>query len=479
MKYEAVIGLEVHAQLLTKSKLFCACSTKFGAQPNTNICPVCTGQAGALPVLNKTAVEMAIKAGLALNCTIREKSIFARKNYFYPDLPKGYQISQYEFPICLNGYLDIQLNGEPKKIHIQRIHMEEDAGKLLHDTGSPDVSHVDLNRCSTPLIEIVSGPDLSSPEEAGDYLRKLRNILVYLEVCDGNMQEGSLRCDANVSIRPKGSKEFGTRAEIKNVNSFKFLESAITYEIERQAKVLDGGGKIVQETRLWNQAKGETFSMRSKEEAHDYRYFPDPDLLPLVVDQVWIEKIKGTLPELGETKAKRFVSQFGIPEYDAKVLTAEKPLAQYFEECVKNYNAPKKLSNWIMAELLRELKLRNQDITEIKLKPKQLARMVQLIDEGTISGAIAKTIFMEMLNTGEAADKIIEAKGLKQVSDTGAIEACVDKILAKEIENVQRYKSGKTNVFGFFVGAVMKEMQGKANPKIVNEILKKKLEIVR
>ena len=298
MKYEAVIGLEVHAQLLTKSKLFCACSTKFGAQPNTNICPVCTGQAGALPVLNKTAVEMAIKAGLALNCTIREKSIFARKNYFYPDLPKGYQISQYEFPICLNGYLDIQLNGEPKKIHIQRIHMEEDAGKLLHDTGSPDVSHVDLNRCSTPLIEIVSGPDLSSPEEAGDYLRKLRNILVYLEVCDGNMQEGSLRCDANVSIRPKGSKEFGTRAEIKNVNSFKFLESAITYEIERQAKVLDGGGKIVQETRLWNQAKGETFSMRSKEEAHDYRYFPDPDLLPLVVDQVWIEKIKGTLPEL-------------------------------------------------------------------------------------------------------------------------------------------------------------------------------------
>ena len=475
MKYEAVIGLEVHAQLLTKSKLFCACSTQFGAPPNTNICPVCTGQPGALPVLNKAAVEMATKAGLALHCKIQEKSIFARKNYFYPDLPKGYQISQYERPLCLDGHLELTLEDKTKRVHIQRIHMEEDAGKLLHNTGHTDVSHVDLNRCSMPLIEIVSGPDLSSPAEASDYLKKLRNILVYLEVCDGNMQEGSLRCDANVSIRPVGSTNFGTRAEIKNVNSFKFLESAIAYEIKRQAEVVDAGGKIVQETRLWNQAKNVTESMRSKEEAHDYRYFPDPDLLPLVVNPIWIEKIKSTLPELAETKAKRFVSDYGIPEYDAHVLTAEKPLAHYFEACVKHHNAPKKLSNWIMAELLRELKQREQDITEIKTKPEQLAKMVALIDGGTISGAIAKTIFIEMLDTGRDPETIVAAKGLQQVSDTGAIEETIDKILARETENVQRYKSGKTNVFGFFVGAVMKEMGGKANPKLVNEILKKKL----
>ncbi|MDO8527338.1 MAG: Asp-tRNA(Asn)/Glu-tRNA(Gln) amidotransferase subunit GatB [Deltaproteobacteria bacterium] len=467
MKYEAVIGLEVHAQLLTKSKLFCACSTQFGSKPNTNICPVCTGQAGTLPVLNKVAVEMAIKAGLALHCEIQEKSIFARKNYFYPDLPKGYQISQYEHPLCLNGHLD--------KIHIQRIHMEEDAGKLLHDLGDPKVSHVDLNRCSMPLIEIVSGPDLRSAAEAADYLRKLRGILVYLEVCDGNMQEGSLRCDANVSIRPIGSKEFGTRAEIKNVNSFKFVESAINYEIKRQTERVEKGEKIVQETRLWNQAEGITESMRSKEEAHDYRYFPDPDLLPLIVDQAWIAKVKSTLPELAEAKAKRFVTEYGIPEYDANVLTAEKPMANYFEECVKANNAPKKISNWIMAELMRELKERDLYITEIKVTPKQLAKMIGMIDEGVISGSIAKTVFMEMLDSGTDPNAIVQTKGLVQVSDTGAIEAAVEKILARETENVKTYKSGKTNVFGFFVGAVMKEMQGKANPKLVNEILKKKL----
>ncbi|MBI5299300.1 MAG: Asp-tRNA(Asn)/Glu-tRNA(Gln) amidotransferase subunit GatB [Deltaproteobacteria bacterium] len=476
MKYDVVIGLEVHAQLLTKSKLFCACSTQFGSPPNTHVCPVCTGQPGTLPVLNKTAVTMAIKAGLGFNCTIQEKSIFARKNYFYPDLPKGYQISQYEKPICLNGYLDIQTDGKTKRIPIQRIHIEEDAGKLVHDLGSPKVSHVDLNRCSTPLIEIVSGPDIFSATEATEYLKKLRNILVYLEICDGNMQEGSLRCDANISIKPKGTKELGTRAEIKNLNSFKFLGNAIHYEIKRQTEVLESGGKVLQETRLWHQEKQKTESLRSKEEAHDYRYFPDPDLLPLVVDQLWIEKIKSDLPELPTAKAKRFVDQYKIPEYDSNVLTAEKALANYFEECVSCYNAPKKLSNWIMAELLRELKQREQDISQIRLQPKQLARMVELIDQGTISGAIAKTIFMEMMDSGEDPDKIVAAKGLQQISDTSPIEACIDKILAREKENVTRYKSGKTNVFGFFVGAVMKEMQGKANPKMVNELLKKKLD---
>ena len=475
MKYEAVIGLEVHAQLLTQSKLLCACSTKSGTPPNPNICPICTAQPGALPVLNKMAVEMAIKAGLALGCAIQEKSIFARKNYFYPDLPKGYQISQYEKPLCLNGHLDIESNGKKKRVHIQRIHMEEDAGKLLHETGHENSSHVDLNRCSMPLIEIVSGPDLSTPQEAADYYRRLRAILVYLEVNDGNMQEGSLRCDANVSIRPAGSKEFGTRSEIKNVNSFKFLENAIAFEIKRQTELVESGGKVVQETRLWNQAKGETFSMRSKEEAHDYRYFPDPDLLPLVVDSLWVEKVKSHLPELPNAKAERFGAQYGIPAYDAGVLTAEKPLAQYFEECAAACKAPKKIANWIMTELMRELRSRELDITQIKMEPKQLAKMVELIENGVISGAIGKTVFIEMLDHGTDPDKFIKDKGLKQVTDISAIEAVVDKIIARETENVQRYKSGKTNVFGFFVGAVMKESGGKANPKIVNEILKKKL----
>lgn len=475
MNYEAVIGLEVHAQLLTKTKLFCACATQFGDPPNTNICPVCTGQAGTLPVLNKLAVAMAVKTGLAFHCEIQERSIFARKNYFYPDLPKGYQISQYERPLCMNGFTDITIDGQTKRIPIQRIHMEEDAGKLLHDLGSPEVSHVDLNRCGTPLIEIVSGPDLSTPKEAAAYMRQLRNVLVYLEVCDGNMQEGSLRCDANISIRPEGSKEFGTRTEIKNVNSFKFIENAIAFEIERQTELVAGGGQVVQETRLWNQVKGKTESMRSKEEAHDYRYFPDPDLLPLVVNQIWIEKIKSSLPELAEAKAKRFVKEYSLPDYDANVLTAEKPLANWFEECVRHYRAPKKLSNWIMAELLRELKARNQDIPEIKMKPIQLAKMVELIEQGIISGAIGKTIFMEMLDTGNDPETIVKTRGLTQISDTGDIESVIDKILAQESENVKRYRSGKTNVFGFFVGQVMKEMGGKANPRMVNEILRKKL----
>jgi len=481
MKYVPTIGLEIHAHLKTKTKLFCdSLNDPFNAQPNVNICAVCMGHPGVLPVINKKAIDKILQVGLALNCQIADHSKFDRKNYFYPDLPKGYQISQYDMPFCENGYIDISVEGkrgeEYKRIEIERIHLEEDAGKLVHDLGNPKVSHVDLNRCSTPLIEIVSGPDIFSTTEATEYLKKLRNILVYLEVCDGNMQEGSLRCDANISLKPKGSKEFGTRAEIKNLNSFKFLENAIHYEIKRQTEVLESGGKVVQETRLWSQEKQRTESLRSKEEAHDYRYFPDPDLLPLVVDQLWVEKVKSDLPELPTAKAKRFVDQYKIPEYDSNILTAEKALANYFEACISCYNAPKKLSNWIMAELLRELKQREQDISQIRLQPKQLARMVELIDQGTISGAIAKTIFMEMMDSGEDPDKIVAAKGLQQISDTSPIEACIDKILAREKENVTRYKSGKTNVFGFFVGAVMKEMQGKANPKMVNELLKKKLE---
>lgn len=475
-KYEAVIGLEVHAQLATASKLFCPCSTVFGKPPNTNICPVCTGQPGTLPVLNRRAVEMAIKAGLAFHCTIREKSVFARKNYFYPDLPKGYQISQYEFPLCVAGHLDIPVeNGGMKKIEILRIHMEEDAGKLVHDAGHPDKSHADLNRCGVPLIEIVSGPDLRAPSEAAAYYQTLRNILVYLDVCAGNMQEGNLRCDANISVRVRGSKKLGTRTEIKNVNSFKFVENALKYEIGRQIELLERGGSVAQETLGWNPQKGKTEVMRSKEEAHDYRYFPDPDLLPLVVDAAWVEGVRGRLPELPREMAERFVRQFEIPQYNADVLTQEKPVALYFEEAVRRFNAPKKISNWILSELLRELRERDCDIRDIRVPPRNLADLIALIEKGTISGAIAKEVFAAMMETGAEAGAIVAEKGMTQISDAGAIEKIVDDILAREPENVARYKSGKTNVLGFFVGQVMKASQGKANPKLINEVLKKKL----
>lgn len=477
-KYEAVIGLEIHAQLRTQSKLFCACSTSFHSEPNTNICPVCTAQPGALPVLNKMAVEMAIKAGLSLHCSIQEKSVFARKNYFYPDLPKGYQISQYELPLCLNGYIDIIKDEKPKRVTIQRIHMEEDAGKLLHDAGHQKVSHVDLNRCSIPLIEIVSGPDIRTPQEAAEYYRTIRNILVYLEVSDGNMQEGSLRCDANVSIRMKGQNEFGTRTETKNVSSFKFVESAITYEINRQIDLIENGERVIQETRLWDSVKQETRSMRSKEEAHDYRYFPDPDLLPLIVDQKWIQGIQKKLPELATQKAERFVKQFGIPKYNADVLTAEKPIAAYFEKAVATHNYPLKISNWILSELMRELKEREMQITEIKVTPKQLGSLIDLIEKGAINGKIAKEIFMEMMDSGKEPETLIKEKGLEQVSDAEAIETCIAEILAKPEEsvNIAKWKSGKSSVLGYFVGLVMKKMKGKGNPKIINDILRKKLD---
>lgn len=483
MTYETIIGLEVHVQLLTRSKMFCACATNFGDEPNTNICPVCTGQPGTLPVVNKKAIEFAIRAGLATGCSIDKVSIFSRKNYFYPDLPKGYQISQYDRPICKGGNIDINLgNSKTKKISITRIHLEEDAGKFLHDTGSADRSHVDFNRCGIPLIEIVSGPDMRSPQEGILYLKTIRNILMYIEVCDGNMQEGSFRVDANISIRPVGTEKFGTRTELKNLNSFKAIESALTYEVDRQTRLLDGGGKVRQETLLWNAEKGVTESMRSKEEAHDYRYFPEPDLPPLTVEEKWISDIKKNLPELANQKAERFVKTLGIPEYDAHVLTQEKALANYYESAVAcvaptfRSGYAKKISNWIMTELLRELKNANTEIDKSKISAKDLARLVELVETDKISGKIGKTVFEEMFASGKTAEDIIKEKGLIQVSDTGEIEKIIEMILTKNQDNVAKYKSGKTGVFGHFVGEVMKESKGKANPRLVNEILKRKLE---
>ena len=475
-EFEPVIGLEVHAQLLTNSKMYCSCSTKFGSEPNSNICPVCTGQPGALPVVNRSAIEFAIRAGLATGCSIETESIFARKNYFYPDLPKGYQISQHDKPICLAGHIDINVEGREKRISITRIHLEEDAGKNVHDTGSLDTSHIDFNRSGVPLIETVSGPDMRSTQEAIAYLKTLRNIFMYLGICDGNMQEGSFRVDANISVMPKGADKFGTRTELKNMNSFNAIERALKFEIERQIKVITEGGKVMQETLLWNDAEGRTESMRSKEEAHDYRYFPEPDLLKLVVDKSWIEEVRKELPELELAKKRRFVEQLGLPEYDAGVLTQDKAIADYFETCVAAFNAPKKIANWIMTELLRELNNAGIGISSCKIKPQQLAKLVELIENSTISGKIAKTVFEEMFASGEAPEKIVEAKGLVQVTDTSAIEAAVDKVLAEFPDHVAKYKSGKLGVFGHFVGSVMKETKGKANPKLVNDILKKKLE---
>ncbi len=472
-KYSAVIGLEVHAQLKTKSKMFCSCSTNFGDSPNKNICPRCTGQPGALPVVNKRAIELAIKTGLALDCVINEHSVFARKNYFYPDLPKGYQISQFDLPLCTGGFVDIKHDKKTKRVGITRIHLEEDAGKSLHDTG--ENSLVDFNRCGVPLIEIVSEPDMRSPREAGDYLRTLRNVLVYLDVCEGNLQEGNFRCDANVSIRLIGETKFGTRCEMKNLNSFKAVERAIAYEIKRHEEVLESGGKIVQETRLWNDAAGKTESLRSKEEAHDYRYFPDPDLMPLIVATAWIDEVKKTIPELAGGRSQRFISEYALPEDDADILTDDKRLADYFEEVVKAGANPKKASNWILSELLRELNSQGVEISACKIKPADLAGLIALIDDNTISGKIAKEVFIEMYSTGDAPKKIVEAKGLVQMSDAGELDAIVDEVLAKNQSQVEQYKSGKTAVFGFLVGQVMKATKGKANPSIANDILKKKL----
>ncbi|MBI3782512.1 MAG: Asp-tRNA(Asn)/Glu-tRNA(Gln) amidotransferase subunit GatB [Deltaproteobacteria bacterium] len=479
MDYEAVIGLEVHAELLTNSKVFCGCSAKFGAQPNENTCPVCLGMPGALPVLNRRAVEFAIRAGLASRSTVAACSRWARKNYFYPDLPKGYQISQYELPICTGGAIDIDTSAGSKTIRLTRIHMEEDTGKNIHDAHG-DSSLVDFNRCGVPLLEIVSEPDIRSSEEAGAYLRKLRTLLQYLEICDGNMEEGSFRCDANVSIRPRGTTPLGTKVEIKNMNSFRNVERAIDHEISRQAAVLRDGGSLVQETRLWDPDREATRSMRSKEFAHDYRYFPEPDLLPLVVSNEWIETVRNALPELPDARRQRFVASYGLPEYDAEVLTARKDVADYFEAAVRAHANAKAVSNWVMGEMLRLIKERHLDAALIirawPVLPERLAEMVALVDGGSISGKIAKTVFEAMVKTGKAAPDIVAAQGLTQISDAGEIDAAIDAVLAANPDKVAEYRSGKDKLFGFFVGQVMKATQGKANPQKLNEILKKKLQ---
>ncbi|MBI1803574.1 MAG: Asp-tRNA(Asn)/Glu-tRNA(Gln) amidotransferase subunit GatB [Ignavibacteriae bacterium] len=495
-QYEAVIGLEVHAQLLTDSKAFCGCTTKFGSDPNTNVCPICLGLPGVLPVLNKNVVEFAIRMGLATYCRIAPRSVFARKNYFYPDLPKGYQISQYEEPICTAGYVKIDLDdpapGEffkkvTKRVGITRIHMEEDAGKSIHDIDQETL--VDINRCGIPLIEIVSEPDLRSPHEAYLYLRKIRQIAVYLGICDGNMEEGSLRCDANVSVRMKGETSFGTKTEVKNLNSFRFVEKALEYEINRQIGVLEERGAIDQETLLWDADRGITYPMRSKETAHDYRYFPEPDLVPVFVDQSWIEDVRKNLTEHPTTRRDRFISDFGLPWYDANVLTEEKGIADFFEREVnqiskggdqaKQKGKIKLVANWVMASVLNELGKRKITIDSFSLPSGRLASMIELLVDGTISSRISKQLWDEMMESNEDPKSIVERKGLTQISDEGTIEKIVVDVLSRNQSQVEKYRAGEEKVLGFFVGQVMKATGGKANPGVVNAMLKKKLSEVR
>ncbi len=475
MEWETVIGLEVHAQLATKSKIFSGAATAYGAVPNTQACAVDLGLPGVLPVLNREAVRMAVKFGLAIGAHIAPRSVFARKNYFYPDLPKGYQISQYDLPVVGNGHLGILVDGEEKTIGITRAHLEEDAGKSLHEDFH-GYSGIDLNRAGTPLLEIVSEPDLRSAKEAVAYLKKLHALVRYLEICDGNMQEGSFRCDANVSVRPKGAEKFGTRAEIKNLNSFRFVEKAINYEIERQIELIEGGGEVVQETRLYDSAKDETRSMRSKEEANDYRYFPDPDLLPLEIESGFIEEVKQTLPELPDEKRDRFKSEYGLNDYDAIVLTATRELADYYEAVVKAAGCDAKLcANWVMGELAGALNKAGLEIEESPVEAERLAGLVQRIADETISGKIAKQVFEALWEGKATADEVIEQQGLKQITDSGAIEAIIDKIIADNPAQVEQYRSGKDKLFGFFVGQAMKATGGKANPQQLNDLLKSKL----
>jgi len=476
--FETVIGLEVHAELKTKTKIFCDCITEFGGEPNTHVCPVCLGLPGVLPVLNKEVVDFAIRAGLALNCRIAEFSKFDRKNYYYPDLPKNFQTSQYDLPICTKGYLDIEVNGAEKRVGITRIHMEEDAGKLIHGgetISSSDYSLVDYNRTGVPLLEIVSEPDLRSPAEARAYLEKLKGILEYTEVSDCKMQEGSLRCDANISVMPKGSNTFGTRTEIKNLNSFRALERALEFEIQRQIEVIKAGGTVIQETRTWDEGEGKTLSLRSKEEAHDYRYFPEPDLVPLVISRGWVEEIRRTLPELPQARKERLVQKYGLPVYDASIITTSKALADYFDACVSLYPEAKTVSNWLMGDLIRLLNAEDQDIRECALRPQMLVEMLRLIDDGTISGKIAKTVFEEMFKTGRKPAEIVKEKGLVQISDQGEINAMVEKVLADNPKSVEDYQAGKEKAMGFLVGQVMKLSKGKANPGMVNDLLKEKM----
>ena len=474
MPFEVVIGLEVHAQLKTKTKIFCGCSTEFGAPPNSHTCPVCLGMPGTLPVLNCKVVDFTIKTALATHCRINPRSRFARKNYFYPDLPKNYQISQYEQPIAEEGYLDIDVDEKTRRIGLTRIHMEEDAGKLTHDPDQP-VSRVDYNRTGVPLMEIVSEPDLRSPEEAGAYLRQLRSIVRYIGVCDGNMEEGSFRCDANISLRPKGSEKLGTRTEVKNMNSFRNVEKALYYEIDRQREVLLDGGEIVQETRLWDPDKNRTYAMRGKEEAHDYRYLPDPDLLPLVIDSEWVASIEAKLPELPQAKQNRFVKDLTLTKEDAGRLVAKKAVADYFEEALKECDNARLVGNWILVDLLGLLNAQEQTIEASPISAVQLGKMVAMIEAGKISGKIAKTVFSEMAETGQSPETVVKAKGLEQVSDSGAIETEVRKVLGANPDQVAQYRAGKTKVMGFFVGQVMRATRGRANPQTVNKVLKELL----
>lgn len=476
--FEAVIGLEIHAQLKTETKIFCGCSTNFKAEPNTNICPVCLGYPGTLPVLNKKAAEFAVRMGIAVNCEINRVSEFARKNYFYPDLPKGYQISQFDKPVCHNGYIEVtDSDGNKKRIRINRIHLEEDAGKSVHDRG--DFTLVDVNRCGVPLIEIVSEPDIRTASEAVSYLASIKQLVEYLDICDGNMEEGSLRCDANISVRKKGETKLGTKTEVKNMNSFKNVEKAINYEINRQIEIIEDGGTIVQETLLWNADLGEASSMRSKEDAHDYRYFPDPDLLPLVIDDAWFDEIRSSLPELPEAKRERYLRDFGLSEYDAGVLTSDKGMAAYFEETIIHTDAYKQVCNFVMVDLLKEINEKKITFNELLLTPEKLASLIRIIDEGLISVKIAREVLPHLLATGEEPAEYVKSKNLIQISDTGELAKIIDDLLAKNPGNVEEYIAGKDKVLGFFVGQVMRATSGKANPAMVNKLLSEKLNLLK
>ena len=473
MEYEAVIGLEIHVQMDTTTKLFCSCRVQFGDEPNTNVCPVCLGMPGSLPVLNRKAVEYAIRAALALNCEVHRESIFARKNYFYPDLPKGYQISQYEKPIATNGWLEFDMpDGSKRRVRIRRLHMEEDAGKNIHE-GSK--SYVDLNRAGTPLMEIVTEPDLRTPEEARLFLENLRNIMRYTGVSKADMEKGQLRCDINVSVRPKGSQGLGTRTEIKNVNSFRFVQKALEYEIERQIKVVSEGGKVQQETRTFDPSTGKTYTMRTKEEAEDYRYFPDPDLLPLRIEREWIEEIRISMPELPDQRLKRLLSQYSISEYEAKIFVQHKELGDFFEKAISSYAEPKLIANWLLNDLLGLLNEKQIPIEDSPVPPENLAELVKLVKENVISTKIGKEVIREMVETSKSASQIVEEKGLRQITDEDSIRKIVQEVLSRFPQEVERYKGGEQKLLGFFVGQVMKETRGKANPKLVNEMVRKLL----
>jgi aspartyl-tRNA(Asn)/glutamyl-tRNA(Gln) amidotransferase subunit B len=477
VQYEPVIGLEIHAQLRTRTKIFCGCSTAFGAPPNTQVCPVCLGLPGALPVLNRQAVDYAVKAALALGCDVQPESIFARKNYFYPDLPKGYQISQYERPLARGGGLEIAAGGG-RRIGLTRIHMEEDAGKSLHE-GFPDSdrrTYIDFNRSGVPLIEIVTEPDLRSAAEAAEFFAKLRDILVWLGVNDGNMDEGSLRCDANVSVRPAGQQAFGTKTEVKNINSFRYVQKALEYEIARHIDLLENGGRVVQETRLWDSGSGRTYSMRTKEEAHDYRYFPEPDVPPVVVDAARVDAVRAGMPELPEARRRRFVAAYDLPAYDVGVLTQSPALADYFEQAAADAGNPKAVSNWVMGELLRTLNERGTPVEAVPLAPRALAGLVRLVEQGTISSSIAKEVFAKIYDSGRSAEEVVAAEGLAQIGDESALVGIVREVIAANAEAVAQYRAGKQATFGFLVGQVMKRSAGKANPKLANQLLRRELD---